>query len=358
MRARNIKPGFFKNEDLAECSMAARLLFAGLWCMADREGRMEDRPKRIKAEILPYDNENADELLSELEATGFIVRYEAQGYKVIVIPKFLYHQRPHSNEKETELPPQGEEEHTKVESAADHGNKFGKPFTQALRPSSLNPSSLNPDSHEEEKSTLPSSLRLSEPKRAFAEPASAPTQKKPTIEQTHPRLHQVSKSFLQAQAKQHPSKIKTISEKKVRGGADTLRLLSERDGYDLDREIIPALQWAIKDEFWTYQVLSLASLRKPGRNGEMKFVNILASREKQEKQEPGRMSDDMLNMLDEWNKKHEQRRRDNGESGGNGTEHSNGDDGMGYEFQISDETGGDSPVGKDVGEIPSEIPRN
>jgi len=33
----------------------ARLLYPGLWMLADREGRLEDRPLRIKAEILPYD---------------------------------------------------------------------------------------------------------------------------------------------------------------------------------------------------------------------------------------------------------------------------------------------------------------
>jgi hypothetical protein len=53
-RSRNIKPGFFLNDELAECEPLARILFAGLWCIADREGRLEDRPKRIKAEVLPY----------------------------------------------------------------------------------------------------------------------------------------------------------------------------------------------------------------------------------------------------------------------------------------------------------------
>ena len=37
-RSRNIKPGFFKNEHLAECQPLARLLFIGLWTLADREG--------------------------------------------------------------------------------------------------------------------------------------------------------------------------------------------------------------------------------------------------------------------------------------------------------------------------------
>ena len=46
-RARILKPGFFANELLAEIHPYGRLLFAGLWTLADREGRLEDRPKRI-----------------------------------------------------------------------------------------------------------------------------------------------------------------------------------------------------------------------------------------------------------------------------------------------------------------------
>ena len=72
-RARNIKPGFYKNEDLAECSPWARLIFPGLWMLADREGRMEDRPKRIKGELLPYDSIDVDPLLEELARWGFIL---------------------------------------------------------------------------------------------------------------------------------------------------------------------------------------------------------------------------------------------------------------------------------------------
>jgi len=44
MRSRNIKPGFFMNELLPEIELLGRLLFIGLWLLADREGRLEDRP--------------------------------------------------------------------------------------------------------------------------------------------------------------------------------------------------------------------------------------------------------------------------------------------------------------------------
>ena len=88
MRSRNIKPGFFKNEILAECDPLARVLFAGLWCMADREGRLEFRPKRIKAEILPYDDCKIDVLLNQLLQTGFIIVYSIDGANYLSIPTF------------------------------------------------------------------------------------------------------------------------------------------------------------------------------------------------------------------------------------------------------------------------------
>lgn len=110
-RARNIKPGFFTNDALAECQPLARLLFAGLWTLADREGRLEDRPKKIKAEILPYDNCNIDELLNELAAIkeddgqpAFIVRYEYNCKKYVQIMHFVTHQNPHQKEAASTIP--------------------------------------------------------------------------------------------------------------------------------------------------------------------------------------------------------------------------------------------------------------
>jgi hypothetical protein len=104
-RARNLKPGFFKNEDLAECSFEARLCFAGLWTLADREGRMEDRPKRIKGELFAFDSVDVESLLAELAQYRFILRYEVDGLRLIQILKFSDHQNPHHREPESELPP-------------------------------------------------------------------------------------------------------------------------------------------------------------------------------------------------------------------------------------------------------------
>lgn len=103
-RLRTIKPGFFTNDSLGECQPLARLLFAGLWCHADRAGRLEDRPKRLKVEVLPYDECDIEALLGELVAHGFIHRYEAMGRRYIAIPTWAKHQNPHIKEGASTIP--------------------------------------------------------------------------------------------------------------------------------------------------------------------------------------------------------------------------------------------------------------
>jgi hypothetical protein len=99
MRARNIKPGFFTNEALTDCQPMARLLFAGLWCMATWDGKLEDRPKKIKGEVFPHDQCDVDAMLRELHSKKLIRRYKVGNKEFIIIPTFQKHQRPHPDEK-------------------------------------------------------------------------------------------------------------------------------------------------------------------------------------------------------------------------------------------------------------------
>ncbi|KQB54797.1 hypothetical protein AQS70_20655 [Pseudomonas endophytica] len=103
-RARNIKPGLFSNELLVELPAFDRLAFIGLWCLADREGRLEDRVKRIKIELFPCDDYDVDAGLNRLAAAGFISRYQVAGFSVIEIVNFQKHQSPHGSEKDSVLP--------------------------------------------------------------------------------------------------------------------------------------------------------------------------------------------------------------------------------------------------------------
>ena len=71
------------HEGIAELPVMTRLLFIGLWTQADRAGRLEDRPKRLKANLFPYDNCDVDKLLSELQKGGFIIRYKVNANRSV-----------------------------------------------------------------------------------------------------------------------------------------------------------------------------------------------------------------------------------------------------------------------------------
>ncbi|MFH2030300.1 MAG: conserved phage C-terminal domain-containing protein [Bacteroidota bacterium] len=110
-RIRYLKPDFFKDEDLALLPFETRLFFAGLWNFADKAGRLENRPRRLKIEIFPYDNVDIEKCIKELSKSKngsnkpFIQEYEIDGCQYIQITNWEKHQRPHHTEKESLIPP-------------------------------------------------------------------------------------------------------------------------------------------------------------------------------------------------------------------------------------------------------------
>jgi hypothetical protein len=103
-RTRLLHPKFFSNEQLGDLPFEARLCYAGLWCLADRAGRLEDRPKRIRVELFPYDSIDVDQVLQRLHDGGFILRYTVDAARFIEIPKFLEYQTPHIREAKSVIP--------------------------------------------------------------------------------------------------------------------------------------------------------------------------------------------------------------------------------------------------------------
>ena len=101
-RSRNVKHGFFINEYLGTCDPFEQLLFEGLWLLADRVGRLENRPLKIKAQIFPYRDFSTPVItgwLQNLHDNGFIYLYEVEDKSYIEILNFEKHQSPHKNEK-------------------------------------------------------------------------------------------------------------------------------------------------------------------------------------------------------------------------------------------------------------------
>lgn len=101
MRARNLKTGFFQNEDLGCADPLTSIFFLGLIGLADRKGILEDRPRRIRAEVAPYRFDvDIEAHLGFLEEHGFISRYVSPcGTKLVHVTNFLRHQNPHQDEK-------------------------------------------------------------------------------------------------------------------------------------------------------------------------------------------------------------------------------------------------------------------
>jgi len=105
-RSRNIKHAFFSNDELADIEPLGRLLFVGMWTIADYKGDFEWREKRIKAQLLPYDNCDIKKIAINLDQSGFI-RFYSDGSKIYAhVDNFTKHQNPHKNEREkgSEIP--------------------------------------------------------------------------------------------------------------------------------------------------------------------------------------------------------------------------------------------------------------
>jgi hypothetical protein len=101
-RIRTIKPEFFTSDDICALSPLARLLYVGLWCEADRAGRMVWMPRVFKRRYLPDDPCDVEALAGELLARGLVVLY---GEGLACIPSFARHQHVNPREAASKLPP-------------------------------------------------------------------------------------------------------------------------------------------------------------------------------------------------------------------------------------------------------------
>ncbi len=130
-RIRTIKPDFFKSEQVGELDPINRLLFIGLWTLADCEGKLLDRPKRIKAELFPYDNHDVDQGLQQLERVGLILRYKIECTETFVIKIVNFHVHQRITGKEAMLPseipdPNQTSSETHARQGGNNGETTGK----------------------------------------------------------------------------------------------------------------------------------------------------------------------------------------------------------------------------------------
>jgi hypothetical protein len=71
--------------------------------LADRAGRLEDRPAKIKAQLFPYEDADVSKMLDALHP-DFVVRYEVAGTRYLQVNNFTKHQHIHPDEKPSVIP--------------------------------------------------------------------------------------------------------------------------------------------------------------------------------------------------------------------------------------------------------------
>lgn len=146
-RARNIKPGLFKNEILGEADPIYSLLFIGLWTLADREGRLENRPKRIRAELFPYRFDlDVSTALAWLNHESFISIYDDGHKSYIQVNNWKRHQSPHHKEVASEIPSMAEAEKLKEKQEVMQAQAKHEASTDQAQANKSASSPLIPDS--------------------------------------------------------------------------------------------------------------------------------------------------------------------------------------------------------------------
>jgi len=92
-----IRPEFWTDGKISECSVSARLLFIGTWTYADDNGNLDMCLMQLHNTIFPGDtkisNKNIASMLDELITHGLLIPYSVNGNKYLNIKNFLKHQK-------------------------------------------------------------------------------------------------------------------------------------------------------------------------------------------------------------------------------------------------------------------------
>ena len=261
-RSRNIKPAFLSNDELAENNSAlGRLFFIGLWMIADFKGNLEFRPTKLKAQLLPYDDCDIEQLAINLDKSGFI-RYYSDGEALYInIVKFSTHQNPHKNEKlsGTTIPDYSEEGRQLVD---------------------LDKFTINLDKS--------SGVQKTEKKEERQGKSLIPAHKFTDED------YAIAKRMLDRVRFVAPS----TPEPNLERWADVIRLMREIDGLSHEK-IKPVFLWANKDDFWKTNILSPKKLRKQFAVLEAKMLSEKLAPQKLSSAETKRQNS--IESLKNWN---------------------------------------------------------
>lgn len=255
LRARGIKPSFFTNDRLVDLDPLIRLLFIGTWQASDRRGLLEDRPMKLKIQILPADDCDVDEFLYQLQDAGFVIRYhekKAPEKRYIKIIKFPDHQNPHRDEKVNpnipEFDPKKHGISTRPAGCQQGADTVPAPSQHQSNPAdsyNLTPDSLTPDSLTFVNGTEPSTKEgISRVFNKGEKVFSLATLLRDLILSNRPA-----------------AKVPSATAEGLAHWCHDIDLLLRIDGRD-PVEVERVIRWCQADSFWKSNILSPSKLRK------------------------------------------------------------------------------------------------
>lgn len=103
-RIRSTFPGQWTDEDFVACQPLARLLAIGLRNEADDQGVFEWKPLGLKMKLMPVDNVDMNDLLTDLEAHQQVKAFTVNGKAYGAIRNFVKYQKPKKPTKVHPLP--------------------------------------------------------------------------------------------------------------------------------------------------------------------------------------------------------------------------------------------------------------
>jgi hypothetical protein len=109
-RIRTIKPEFWQDEKLAQLDPLTRLVFIGLFSIADDAGRLVDNLKHIDGFLFPETEDSARDSLVILASLSRILRYtSASGQRLVQVVNWSRHQKVDNPNKYTLPAPTAED---------------------------------------------------------------------------------------------------------------------------------------------------------------------------------------------------------------------------------------------------------
>lgn len=241
-RMRSVKPEFWADEDLAEeLCRDARLLYIGLWNLADEHARLRGDPRFIKGQIFPYDDDldpkAIDVLLDQIADSGRAQRYKVNGRSYLFLPKLARHQRLEAEKVPSRLPGPEEADPDDPAPGAETCANESAPRADELSLKHV----AGGMEHVAGSSSSSSEI-------AARSPDADESEHREDVE----RLCEHLADRIEGNGAKRP----TI----IRKWRDAARLLIDKDGHT-EADVHAAIDWCQDDEFWRSNILSMPKLR-------------------------------------------------------------------------------------------------